>query len=71
MNNRFVQAMGVAAVCYVGFWGISWALKALSYTASSFFYWVQYSFLPMSWEIALGAGLVWFLWSAVTNSRNA
>jgi hypothetical protein len=71
MNNRFVQAMGVAAVAYIGFLGATWALGSFSRAASGFFYWVRYSFLPMSWEIALAVGVLWFLGSAVFSSRNS
>jgi hypothetical protein len=71
MNNRFVQAMGVAAIAYLGFLGASWALSAFSHVAMGFFYWVRSSLLPMSWEIALAIGVLWFLGSAVFSSRNS
>jgi hypothetical protein len=71
MNNRFVQSMGVAAVAYIGFLGASWALSAFSRAASGFFYWVRFNLLPMSWEIALAIGVLWFLGSAISSSRNS
>jgi len=70
MNNKFVQAVGVAAIAYLGFMGIAWAVRSVSYIFSGFGYWLRNDFLPYSWEIALALGVLWFLWSAVTNSKN-
>jgi len=63
--------MGVAAIAYLGFMGISWAITYFSYIAMSFGSWLRYSFLPYSWEVALALGVLWFLYSAVTNSKNS
>lgn len=70
MNNKFVQAVGVAGVAYVSFLGLSWVLSALANVTSGFISWMRYSLLPNSWQIALALGVLWLLWSAVTSSRD-
>jgi hypothetical protein len=70
-NNRFVQAVGVAAIVAMAFLAISWSLGALSRILQTVVYFVQFVLLPYSWQAALALGLLYLLFAAVTSSRNA
>ncbi len=68
MNNKFVQAVGVASIAYVFFLSLSWALSALTRATFGFTYWMRYTLQPNSWLIAIALGVVWLLW-AVSSRR--
>ena len=69
MNNRFVQAVGVAAIAGIAFWAISWGLGALSRILQTAIFYVQFVLLPYSWQAALAVGVLYLLFAAVTSSR--
>jgi hypothetical protein len=70
-NNRFVQAVGIAAIAGMAFLAISWSLGALSRILQTVVYFVQSVLLPYSWQAALALGVLYLLFAAVTSSRNA
>jgi hypothetical protein len=70
-NNRFVQAVGVAAIVGIAFWAISWGLGAFSRILQTVVYFIRFVLLPYSWQIALAVGVLYLLFAAVTSSRNA
>jgi hypothetical protein len=70
-NNRFVQAVGVAAIVAMAFLAISWSLGALSRILQTVVYFVQSVLLPYGLQAALAMGALYLLFAAVTSSRNA
>jgi hypothetical protein len=68
-NNPFIRASGVAATAYLIFRSLSWALFVFASIAQSFAYWIKWNFIPWSEEVAIGLGIVFLIFTAVTTSR--
>lgn len=69
-RNAFVQALGVAALVYLGFQALDWGLDVILRILRSFDNW--YRFYGSKWaeEIALTFGALYLLLAAVINSRS-
>jgi len=70
-GNLFVQAIGVAAVTYLVFRSLYWVLYYLAKMMSSLSYWLRYTALPWSEEVAIGLGIIYIVVAAVMSSRNS
>jgi hypothetical protein len=68
-NNPFVRAVGIAAIAYLIFRSLAIAMFALANIAQSFAYWLKWNFLPWSEEIAVGIGVAFLVFVAVTTSK--
>ena len=69
-NNPFIRAAGVAAIAYLIFRSLSWALFAFASVAQSLAYWTKWYFIPWSEEVAVGLGVAFLIFTAVTTSRD-
>ncbi|NJO78459.1 MAG: hypothetical protein HC827_07985 [Cyanobacteria bacterium RM1_2_2] len=68
-NNRFIQALGVVAACFLLLKGASWILSSLLRISAGFGYWLRFTLMPHAWQIAIAAGLIYLLLTALTNGR--
>jgi hypothetical protein len=68
-NSRFIQALGVVAACFLLLQGASWILSSLLKISAGFGSWLQYALLPHTWQIAIAAGVIYLLLTALTNGR--
>ena len=69
-NNPFIRAAGIAAIAYLIFKVLAQALFAFAQVAQSFSYWVKWHFVPWSEEVAIGLGVAFLIFTAVTTSRD-
>lgn len=69
-NNPFIRAAGVAAIAYLILRSLTWALFAFANIAQSFAFWLKWNFVPWSEEIAIGLGVAFLIFIAVTTSRD-
>jgi hypothetical protein len=69
MNNPFIQALGIAALCYITLQGLSIIARSLAMILQSFSFWVQAYLVPHSWQVAIAIGVLYLLYVAVTTSR--
>lgn len=68
-RNFFVQAVGVAAVAYILFRSLTWALEAFARIAGTLARWVHYQLVPWSEEAAFALGVTYLVIAAVIASR--
>jgi uncharacterized membrane protein YjjP (DUF1212 family) len=69
LNDRFIQALGIVAACFLLLQGGLWILNSLLRISSGFGYWLQYTLMPHAWQIAIAAGVIYLLLNALTNGR--
>ena len=65
-RTSLYRAVGIAAICYGIFRGLAWAAYSFAKIAESFAYWVKWSFLPLTEEMAIGLGIAFLIFAAVT-----
>lgn len=70
-NNPFIRAAGVAAIAYLIFRSLGSVLFAFANVAQSFASWTKWYFIPWSEEIAIGLGIAFLIFTAVTTSRES
>ncbi|WAL58801.1 hypothetical protein [Thermocoleostomius sinensis] len=69
-RNIFVQALGIAASCYLLLRLSGWLLGSLATILIGLSNWTRYTLLPMSEEIAIAVGLMFLLGVAIFSSRS-
>ena len=69
-KNKFVQAVGVAAVMYLLFMALSWSFSLILSILESFARWYRYTFIPYADETAIAIGVVYLIVSAVISSQH-
>lgn len=69
-KNKFVQAVGVAAIVYLLFIALSWSFGLILSILESFARWYRYTFIPYADETAIAIGLAYLIISAVISSRH-
>jgi hypothetical protein len=69
-NNRFVQALGVAALVYLTFQFLGWGTESILNILESFSRWYKFWGIKWAEEAAIAFSLLFLLISAVTSSRN-
>ncbi len=70
LNNPFVRAVGITAIAWALLQGIVYVLDALVKLMSSLATWTRIFFVPYSIQVAIGIGVVYLLYTAVTTSRD-
>lgn len=68
-NNRFLQALGVVAACFLLLQGGFWILNSLLRISFGFGAWLRYTVMPHTLQIAIAAGVIYLLLTALTNGR--
>lgn len=69
LNNPFVRAIGLVAICYLVLQALGWGLNSVAALAQSFSFWVRYILIPHAWQIALASGVIYLLFTAVATSK--
>ncbi len=69
MNNAFLKALGIVALCYIVLQAFSWILSSLFRITQGLGYWVRYTLIPHSWQIAIAIGIVYLLYTALNGRR--
>ena len=69
LNSRFLQALGIVALCFLLLQGLSWILNSLLNISAGFSNWLRYNLLPHTWQIAIAAGVIYLLLNAVFSNR--
>ena len=69
-NNPFIRAFGIAAIAWVLLQGLNLILDALVRLMTSFAFWVRIFFIPHSTEVAIGIGVIFLIFTAVTSSKD-
>ena len=70
LNNPFIRAVGIAAIAWALLQGITYILDALVKLMSSLAIWTRVFFVPYSIQVAIGIGVVYLIYTAVTTSRD-
>lgn len=70
MNNPFVRAVGITAIAWALLQGLSYILDAVVKLVTVAAVWTRAYFIPYSTQLAIGIGVVYLLYTAVTTSRN-
>lgn len=70
LNNPFIRAIGLVALCYLLLQALGWGLHSAALLADSFSYWVKYILIPHAWQIGLAVGVAYLILTAVTTSRD-
>jgi hypothetical protein len=70
LKNKFVQAIGVAAIAYLLFQALAWAMEAILRIAETFSQWYRFTAVPWAEEAAIAIGVIYFIIAAVVNSRS-
>jgi len=65
LKNSFIQSVGVAAIAYILLLALGWGIEAILRLIESFsrWYWIE--------EAAIALGIIWFLISAVSSSKDS
>jgi hypothetical protein len=71
LKNSFIQSVGVAAIAYILLLALGWGIEAILRLIESFSRW--YRFYAINWieEAAIALGIIWFLISAVSSSKDS
>ncbi len=69
MNSRFINALGIVALCYITLQAFSWITVSVLRITQGFGSWIRYTVLPHTWQIAIAVGLVYVLYTAATSGR--
>jgi hypothetical protein len=70
MNSRFINALGIVAACYILLQALFWITNSAFWITQSFGYWLRYILLPHTWQIAIAAGVIYLLYTALTSGRS-
>lgn len=70
MNNPFIRAAGITAIAWALLQGLTYILDALAKLATVAAVWTRAFFIPYSTQVAIGIGLIYLLYTAVTTSRD-
>lgn len=68
-NNRFIQALGLVAACFLLLQGTAWILNSLLRITAGFGYWLRYVLMPHAWQIAIAVGVIYLLLNALSRDR--
>ncbi len=69
-KNRFIQSVGVAAIVYIIFQALAWALEAILNILESFARWYRIHGIDLAEEVAIAAGVIFLIISAITSSMS-
>jgi hypothetical protein len=67
MNSRFINALGIVALCYIMLQALSWITISIFRITQGLGYWMRYTLLPHAWQIAIAMGLVYLVYTAATS----
>jgi DMSO/TMAO reductase YedYZ heme-binding membrane subunit len=70
MNNPFIRAVGITAIAWALLQGLSYVLDAVVKLVSVAAIWTRAFFIPYSTQVAIGIGVVYLLYTAVTSSKD-
>ena len=70
LNNPFIRAVGITAIAWILLQGLTYILDALVKLMSSLAVWTRVFFVPHSIQLAIGIGIVYLIYTAVTTSRD-
>ncbi len=71
LKNSFVQSVGVAAITYLLLLAIGWGIEAILRIIESFSQWYRYYAINWIEEAAIALGIIWFIISAVSSSKES
>ncbi|MCU0527453.1 MAG: hypothetical protein MUF72_21820 [Elainella sp. Prado103] len=66
MNSRFINALGIVALCYILLQLFTWIMNSLFRITAGLGSWLRYTVAPHAWQIAIAAGVIYLLYTAVT-----
>jgi len=69
-KNAFIQALGVAALIYIGFQLLDWGIEVILRILRSFDNWYRIYGSKWAEEVAIAFGVLYLLFAAVINSRS-
>ncbi len=69
-RNPFLRAIGLVAVIYIILKALSWGANSAFWILQSLSYWVRWTLLPHAWQVALAAGVIYLLLTALTTSKD-
>jgi hypothetical protein len=69
MNNTFIKALGLVALCYLILQSLSWISVSLLRITQGFGYWFYSTLLPHTWQIAIAIAIIYLLYTATTSRR--
>ncbi len=70
MNNPFIRAVGITAIAWALLQGLTYILDALAKLATVAAVWTRAFFIPYSTQVAIGIGVVYLIYTAVTTSKD-
>jgi DMSO/TMAO reductase YedYZ heme-binding membrane subunit len=70
LNNPFVRAVGIVAIVWALLQGLSYVLDALVKLVTTAAIFTRAYFIPYSTQVAIGLGVVYLIYTAITTSRD-
>ena len=70
LTNRFIQALGVAALIYLCFQALAWGLDAILHILEGFSRWYRFYAIRWAEEAAIAIGVFFLLIAATVNSKS-
>jgi len=69
-NNPFIRAVGITAIAWALLQGLAYVLDALVKLVSVAAIWTRAFFIPYSTQVAIGIGVIYLIYTAVTTSKD-
>lgn len=69
-TNRFIQALGIAALIYICFQALAWGLDSILHILNGFSRWYRFYAIKWAEEAAIAIGVFFLLIAATFNSKS-